>query len=227
MSQERPDPVVAVAGVEAERAGRVVLGPLDLVVSRGDGLLIAGSNGSGKTTLLLLLLGLLQPSRGELEVLGHRVGSREWRASRHRVGYVNQESVETTLPIAAHEVVEIGLTRARLSRIEARRRVEGAMERAGCLRLARRPYRELSGGEKQRVGIARCLAQEPELLLLDEPTASLDPAAKDGLAALLLSLNREGISILTVTHELQHLGATGWPVLELAGGRVAPAGGGR
>jgi ABC-type Mn2+/Zn2+ transport system ATPase subunit len=176
-------------------------------------------------SLLLLLLGLLQPARGVLTVLGHPVGSREWRSSRHRVGFVDQESVQTTLPISAQEVVEIGVTRSRLARGEARRRVMRAMERVGCLGLARRPYRELSGGEKQRVGIARCLAQEPELLLLDEPTASLDPAAKDGLAALLLSLNREGISILTVTHELQHLGAMGWPVLELEGGRVVAEGG--
>jgi cobalt/nickel transport system ATP-binding protein len=219
-----PVPVASARAVEVLRAGRLALGPLDLEVARGQGLLIAGSNGSGKTTLLLLLLGLLPPSRGIVSVLGCPVGSREWRAVRHGVGFVNQESVQTTLPISVLEVVEIGVARAAVRRNEARKRVDHAMERAGCLHLARRPYRELSGGEKQRVGIARCLAQEPELLLLDEPTASLDPAAKDDLAALMVSLNREGISILAVTHELAHLGAMGWPVLELEGGRVVAGG---
>lgn len=220
MTEASPGAVVTAVSLEVERAGRRVLGPLDLTVRPGQGLLIAGSNGSGKTTLLLALLGLLPLSRGSLTVLGHPVGSRAWRQRRRGVGYVNQESVQTTLPISAREVVEIGVCSARERRAVLAARVETAMERSGCLHVAARPYRDLSGGEKQRVAIARCLAQEPELLLLDEPTASLDPSAKDDLAGLLVALNGQGISILTVTHELGHLGGTGWPIVELEGGRV-------
>lgn len=210
--------------VVASRGGRVVLGPLDLSVPRGHGLLIAGSNGSGKTTLLLVLLGLIPIARGSARVLGHLVGSRGWRRGRRGVGYVNQESVQTTLPISAWEVAEIGVSGPGVARDVRHDRVEGAMRRAGCLNLARRAYRELSGGEKQRVAIARCLAQDSELLLLDEPTASLDPQAKRDLSDLLASLTAEGISVLAVTHELTHLAGTGWPILSLEAGRVSPPG---
>ncbi len=95
------------------------------------------------------------------------------------------------------------------------------MRKAGCLHLASRAYRELSGGEKQRVDIARCLAQEPQVLLLDEPAASLDPGAKRDLAELLEALHRDGLTLLAVTHETQNLPA--WPLVALEGGLIAPA----
>jgi ABC-type Mn2+/Zn2+ transport system ATPase subunit len=126
--------------------------------------------------------------------------------------------VHTDLPISALEVVEIGLVGARARRPERARSVAQAMERAGCGHLSRRPYRELSGGEKQRVAIARCLAQDPRLLLLDEPTASLDPPGAAGLARLLEELNRSGLTVLAVSHELDRFG--GWPLLHISAGRV-------
>ncbi len=182
---------------------------------------MAGPNGAGKTTLLQALLGLLVPSSGAISVLGMAVGSAEWRRERRRVGYVNQESVQTTLPITAREVVEIGLCAAPPGGAEKRQRILRSMERAGCAPLAPRSFRELSGGEKQRVSLARCLAQDPELVLLDEPAASLDPAAKDDLLRLLERLNEEwGLTVLMATHEAAHLEESAWPVLRLSDGRV-------
>jgi len=216
--------LVIARSLVASRGGRQVLGPLDLLLRRGEGLLVAGSNGSGKTTLLLVLLGLIAPSAGSVRVLGQPLGSRGWKRKRRGVGYVNQESVQTTLPISAWEVAEIGVAGSREPRAERRERVEAAMRSAGCLHLAGRAYRTLSGGEKQRVAVARCLAQGAELLLLDEPTASLDPQAKRELSELLASFVAGGLGILTVTHELTCLAATGWPVLSLEAGRVAPGG---
>ncbi len=202
------------------RAGRCVLGPIDLTVLRGERLLVAGPNGAGKTTLLQALLGLLVPSSGAVSVLGMAVGSPAWHRERRRVGYVNQESVQTTLPITALEVVEIGLCAARRTP-DRGQRIRRAMERAGCAPLAPRSFRELSGGEKQRVSLARCLAQDPELVLLDEPAASLDPAAKDDLLRLLEQLNEEsGLTVLMATHEAAHLEESAWPVLRLSDGRV-------
>jgi len=203
------------------RAGRRVLGPLDLEVLRGDRLLVAGPNGAGKSTLLLTLLGLLAPKSGSVNVLGMAVGSPDWKRERRRVAYGNQESVQTTLPITAREVVEIGLCASPVRRADRAQRVRRAMERAGCASLASRSFRELSGGEKQRVSLARCLAQDPQLLLLDEPAASLDPAAKDDLLRLLEKLNEEsGLTVLMATHETAHLEESTWPVLRLADGHV-------
>ena len=208
---------VRLEGVVVERSRRRVLGPLDLRVDRGGVLVVAGSNGAGKTTLLLLLLGLLRQSAGSVRVLGAELGSRAWTRLRRGVGYVNQESVRTDLPITAREVVEIGTLGSR--RRDRARRLREAMEHAGCAHLEARPYRELSGGEKQRVAIARCLTQDPSLVLLDEPTAFLDPVASADLARLLERLNREGLTIIAATHELDRF--AGWPLVHLAEGRVA------
>ena len=215
------DLAVDLQAATVQRAGRRVLGPLDLAVLRGERLLIAGPNGAGKTSLLLALLGLLPPSSGSVRVLGLTVGSAAWRRERRRVGYANQESVQTTLAITAREVVEIGLCALRRGRNESSRRVRRAMERAGCAELAARSFRELSGGEKQRVSLARCLAQDPDLVLLDEPAASLDPGAKEDLLRLLERLNEDsGLTVLMATHETTHLSESSWPVLRLSDGRV-------
>jgi ABC-type Mn2+/Zn2+ transport system ATPase subunit len=202
------------------RGARPVLGPLALQVRIGQRIVVAGPNGAGKTTLLMALLGLL-PITGEVHVFGLQVGSRRWRRQRSRVGWVNQETVAAAFPIAAWEVVEIGVSGQRLSRGERGRRIREAMDLTGCGNLRNRPYAELSGGEKQRVGLARCLAQAPDLLLLDEPTASLDPSAKEAFVDHLTSLaDDRGLTVVMVTHERNQIEGSGWSTLHLAEGVI-------
>ena len=189
------------SGVSVERGGQVVLEDVDLRVERGDYLAILGPNGSGKTTLLRTLLGLHTPTRGTLRVLGSSP-----EAARGRVGYVPQRAAfDLDFPIQAGEVVRMGrLARKRWFRryddedIAASRR---ALEQVDAGHLSQRAIGALSGGELQRVLIARALAAEPEILLLDEPTASLDERIGRGVWEILEELSQR-ITIVLVSHDI-------------------------
>jgi ABC-type Mn2+/Zn2+ transport system ATPase subunit len=197
-----------------------ILRGFSLTVSCGERLIIAGPNGAGKTTLLKVMLGLVAWTAGRVAVLGSEVGSREWARLRRRVGYVNQESVHVDFPISGWEVVEIGTSSLRLPHVERRARIEAAMATVGCSHLSRRMYARLSGGEKQKLSIARCLCQDPSLLLLDEPTSSLDPGARTELMELLRNLNeRRGLTMVMVSHDSQALSEKGWRLEHLEPGR--------
>ena len=181
--------------------GRPVLERVDLRIEHDDLLGIIGPNGSGKTTLLRLLLGLLEPSRGSIELFG-----RPPARARRRVGYVPQHAqVDVTVPATALDVVLMG--RLRLSPwgpgFGARHRhaAVAALERVGVAKLAHRPLADMSGGQRQRVLIARAIVGEAELLLLDEPTTGVDFHAEQELMELLLELNRE-IPIVMVSHDV-------------------------
>lgn len=206
---------VQVRNLSVSFGPKQVLDGLSFTLGGREKCLIAGSNGAGKSTLLRILLGLLPPDSGELSVLGEELGSAGWRKLKGRVGFVNQESVKTDLPISAREVVGIGLA-ARSLDGRAMRSIREAMERTGCGHLEHRSYAKLSGGEKQRVSIARCLAQRPELLLLDEPTASLDPDAREALLSLLERLE---LPVLLVTHDSELLARPLWRRETLRDGR--------
>jgi zinc transport system ATP-binding protein len=184
--------------------GPPVLRGVDLAVRRGELVAIAGPNGGGKTTLLRLALGLERPSAGGVRLFGepaHRFRRRE------TLGYLAQRShLALDAPATVREVVTAGrLPRAgllgRLGR-EDRELVWEAIERVGLSEVADRPLARLSGGQQQRAFIAKALASEPELLVLDEPTAGVDVEAQEALAALLDRLNRElEVTILYVSHE--------------------------
>jgi ABC-type Mn2+/Zn2+ transport system ATPase subunit len=211
-----------VENLHVTRDGTRVLRGLSLAVACAERLIIAGPNGSGKTTLLKALLGLIPKIAGSVSVLGGEVGSREWLRDRRRVGYVNQESVHVDFPISGREVVEIGTCSLPLTGAERRRRIEEAMAAVGCAHLAAKMYARLSGGEKQKLSLARCLCQDPRLLLLDEPTSSLDPQSRGELMELLKSLNEtRGLTILMVSHDLQALTETGWRIERLEAGVFA------
>ena len=196
---------VELRGVDfAYRHGELVLRSLELAVEQGELLAIAGPNGGGKTTLVRLALGLERPTRGEALLFGepaHRFSRRGGLA------YLAQRSqLSIDAPVTVREIVTAGrLPRAGLlgplARTE-REKIDEAIERVGLTEVASRPLARLSGGQQQRAFIAKALAGEPALLVLDEPTAGVDVEAQASLAALLERLHRElSVTILYVSHE--------------------------
>ena len=198
-----------------------IINSLDMVVKRGDGLIICGENGVGKTTLLKSMLGLQPISAGTIKIADLQVGSHIWKKNRHITGYVNQERVKGIFPVSAAEVVEIGLSGRKLSNAAIKQRVEVAMKRTGCYDLVNRSFHKLSGGEKQRVSLARCLCQQARVLLFDEPTTFLDPKSREDLFELLIELwADEAPSIIVVSHDDNWINKFQWEVKELKGGKL-------
>ena len=182
-----------------------VLKQLRLQVPAGEFLALMGPSGSGKSTLLNLVGGLDRPTRGTVSVGGERVDQLSdhklaaWRA-RH-IGFVFQ--LYNLLPVlSAERNVELPLLLSHLSKNERRKHVETALAVVGLSHRAKHYPRTLSGGEQQRVGIARAIVTDPTLLLCDEPTGDLDRKAGDEILDLLQALNREhGKTIIMVTHD--------------------------
>ncbi len=197
-----PDtPAVEVRELRISRNGQPVLENVNFSLGRGEALAIAGPNGAGKTTLLAAIAGLVRPSSGVVRIFGHPPG-------RHLcLGYLPQRSqAEWNFPATVLDVVLMGrVGRAGLLRrftLEDRRKAQEALHQVGLESLASRRIRELSGGEQQRMLIARALAQEAQILLLDEPLAGLDVPAQEGLLGLLKELAGQGLTILVALHEL-------------------------
>ncbi|MDX1612454.1 MAG: metal ABC transporter ATP-binding protein [Candidatus Thermoplasmatota archaeon] len=184
-----------------------VLHELDLTLDSGDFVGLVGPNGSGKTTLLRTLLGLKRPRTGTVELFGqpaHRFDQHD------RIGYVPQHAVEVdrAFPVTALEVVlmgrigQRGLFRRLTSQDRARARE--ALALVGVEHLADQRIGTLSGGQRQRVFLAKALASDPELLILDEPTTGVDPAAREEFYNLIDGLNHDqGLTILLVSHDTQ------------------------
>jgi zinc transport system ATP-binding protein len=184
--------------------GPQVLRDVDLAIESGEFLAIAGPNGGGKTTLLRIILGLERPQFGSARLFGEPATS---CTRRPRIGYLAQRAqLGIESPVTVREVVSAG--RVARTGVVGRFRpgdravVEAAIGRVGLGPFARRPVATLSGGQQQRAFIAKALAGEPELLVLDEPTAGVDVDAQESLAALLDELHRElGATVLLVSHE--------------------------
>jgi putative ABC transport system ATP-binding protein len=182
-----------------------VLKGVDLTIPRGDFLALMGPSGSGKTTLLNLIGGLDSPSVGAVEVAGVRIsdlsGGRlsRWRAQ--HIGFVFQ--LYNLLPVlTAERNVELPLLLTKLSKTDRRKHVAVALKIVGLADRAKHYPRQLSGGQEQRVGIARAIVTDPTLLLCDEPTGDLDRKAGDEILDLLQALNREhNKTIVMVTHD--------------------------
>lgn len=185
--------------------GPPVLDGVDLEIPRGAFTALIGGNGSGKSTLLKTMLGMLRPSRGEVRIDGQPPA-----ALRGRIGYMPQSSaVDWSFPVTVREVVEMGRYRfnwrRRLRRgplADPNGAIGRAMETMAIADLANREIAELSGGQQKRVLIARALAREPDLLLLDEPAASLDIAADDDLVETLCDVAASGATVVIATHDL-------------------------
>ncbi len=212
--------VIEIENLTFRYGSEPVLEDVSLTVHRGDVLGLIGPNGSGKTTLLKLILGLLSPQLGTIRLFGQwerplpafgtplRLG--EGLGVRSRVGYVRQRAwdFERNFPASVEEIVKMGRL-PRLSKWHVWNRADSeavwrAMRAVGVFEFRRRPIGELSGGQQQRVLLARVLAQEPELLLLDEPTAAVDPKAEAEFYSLLGRHNREaGLTIVLVSHDIE------------------------
>ncbi|MFL5821555.1 MAG: metal ABC transporter ATP-binding protein [Solirubrobacteraceae bacterium] len=181
-----------------------VLRDVDLAIEPGEFVAIAGPNGGGKTTLLRILLGLEQPQTGSAHLFGEPAARFGRRSG---IGYLAQRSaLGIESPVTVREVVAAGRVQRRgvFTRLRGgdRALVERTIERVGLADRAGSPLSTLSGGQQQRAFIAKALAAEPELLVLDEPTAGVDVDAQDALASLLARLHRElGVTILFVSHE--------------------------
>ena len=182
-----------------------VLNGVNLTVPKGDFLALMGPSGSGKTTLLNLMGGLDQPTSGTVEVAGVRIDAlgggalSKWR-SQH-IGFVFQ--LYNLLPVlTAEKNVELPLLLTKLGAAERRKRSQIALRLVGLADRARHLPRQLSGGQEQRVGIARAIVTDPTLLLCDEPTGDLDRKSGDEILDLLHTLNRDhGKTIVMVTHD--------------------------
>ena len=205
------DSVIQIENAVVSYHESIALHGVSLAVSQGEFVAIIGPNGAGKTTLLTLVNGLAKPLKGRIQVLGHQLNGRGRQALRKQVGYVAQiERIDPRMPISVREAVIIGRYGAMgLFRRPARHDwllVDEALEMVGMTHLAYRPIGHLSGGEQQRVAIARCLAQEPSVFLLDEPTASLDWKAQTEILELVKRIHNERcLTTLFVTHDLDAL----------------------
>jgi putative ABC transport system ATP-binding protein len=223
-------PVVVASGLAASYGqGRLkveVLRGLDLEVEPGVSVAVTGPSGSGKTTLLALLGGLDRPDAGRLTVDGLELPSLTRGAlaafRRERVGFVFQ-AFHLLPGLTAEENVGAGLEPLGFPRAERRRRTDAALDAVGILALARRLPSELSGGEQQRVAVARACAKDPPLLLADEPTGNLDAESARGVLNLLFDAPHGGArprTLLVVTHDAA-VARRAARVLRLSAGRLS------
>ncbi len=177
-----------------------VIENFSLILKEGERIVIEGPNGCGKTTLLKAILGNVKPSMGRIYI-----------SSNTRTAYCKQGFAETKAPISVYEVVAMGLYKQEKKDLA---RVEQAMRETGVSQLASRRFGDLSGGEKQRVSLARCFCQDANLLLMDEPSSFLDVAFRDDFVTMMRTLP-EYMAAIVVTHDAQLTQALGWPIVKM------------
>lgn len=196
--------VLALEHVDKRFGKRDVLSDVGLELREGRLSLLLGPNGAGKSTLLKIIAGLQTPDRAQVTWRGQ---TQPWRqlAARYRreVVYLHQDPY--LFRGTVRQNLAYGLRLLRLSRGERETRLRHALDWTGLTELADEPAHRLSGGQRQRVALARAWVLRPRMLLLDEPTASLDPGAKAGVRDTLGELKNAGVALLVTTHEPQHL----------------------
>jgi len=201
VQEEQKMEVIRIREMWAGYENDPVLENINLSVYESDFIGLIGPNGGGKTTLIKVLLGLLPPQRGEVQIMGKPVAQ-----GREHIGYVPQVVVfDRDFPISVWEVALMGrLGKRRLFRrysVEDEEIVAESLRRVELLDQRKRTIGELSGGQRQRAYIARALATQPDILLLDEPTASVDPQVSDDIFETLNMLN-EHVTILLISHDM-------------------------
>jgi zinc transport system ATP-binding protein len=201
------EPAVAITNLAFSYGAHVVLEAVNVSIERNTTLGVVGPNGGGKTTLIKLLLGILQPATGSIRIGGLIPAAAVRRGN--LVGYLPQHPPASgSLPLSARQVVRLGLAgKTGLLRPHSQddlKFADSLLDRVGVAHLADKPVAALSGGQLQRVYIARALAPRPMLLLLDEPTTGIDPAGQQQFIELLQELKREmDLTVVFVSHDLR------------------------
>lgn len=201
METNPKEPVITIEHMWASYEADSVLEDVNFTLYRGDFVGLIGPNGGGKTTLIKVMLGLVKPRQGKVTVLGEPP-----EVGRQVIGYVPQQEIyDKDFPIRVWDVVSMGRLKPGFARLrlneQDKLKVEEVLRQTGILDLSKRTINELSGGQRQRMYIARALAAEPQILLLDEPTASVDPQATAHIYSLLKELN-EKVTILLISHDM-------------------------
>src|SRR3954454_3789568 len=210
-TSERTEPAVEVDGLRRDFGDRVALPGVDFRVAPGESLAVLGPNGSGKSTLLRILAGLLRPSSGQVSVLGCTL-PRETHLLRGRIGYLGHQPL-LYRDLTPRENLALGASLHGIGETEAAQRIDRLLDAVGMSPRADDRVAELSAGMRQRIDICRAILHEPELLLLDEPDAHLDPEARRLVEPLVeTGWRRSGV---VVSHDRENAAAGADSVLEL------------
>lgn len=209
-ASEESRAVLRLEGVSYGVAGLRIIDGIDAIIGRGLPTVLMGPNGSGKTTLLKLMMSLLKAKAGIVE-LGCRPDGAPLRRA-----FVFQKPV--MLRRSARDNIAFALSVA--GRATSAAAIDGLLETVGLLQLGERPARRLSGGEQQRLALARALAMQPDVLLLDEPTASLDPAQTHAVEGIIRGIAEDGVKIIMATHDRGQALRLGGDVLFLVAGHL-------
>ena len=206
--KEGVTPLVDITDVSSGYVDSPAIENVSLKIWPGQFVAVVGPNGGGKTTLLRTILGAVPLMRGRVAIRGETVGG----AALQRVGYVPQlETIDWNFPITVEEVLLMGLFRKNhwLKRIkkEDLKKIDALLDRLNLTGLGKRHIRELSGGQQQAVFLGRALLGEPDLILLDEPTAGLDIRSRDDVIHFLHEINHQGVAIVITAHDLNWVAA--------------------
>jgi len=205
--------------------GTAALQGVDLEIPQGQFTILLGPNGSGKTTLFKVITGLLKPGQGEVRVDGKLFKQYTKEELYRRVGFVFQDPNDQLFAPTVGEDVSFGPANLKLSPVEVGIRVKEALKMVGIPDLINKPIHYLSYGQKKRAAIAGVLAMKPDIIILDEPTAGLDPAGVREIMRLIVKLNKEqGITVLMATHDVDLVPLYADQVYILFEGRIILAG---
>jgi iron complex transport system ATP-binding protein len=224
-------PILSVDSLHIERGGTVIIDNITWHVAPGQHWAILGANGSGKTSLLSALTGYLMPTSGEIALLGQRYGESDWRELRKRIGIVSSsvrqmmaedEPALETVASGKYAMIDFW---GRVTRTEKAQALK-LLQQVECGYLADRPWSVLSQGERQRVLIGRALMARPRVLILDEPCAGLDPAAREHFLEFIqrLGTHKNAPTLVLVTHHVEEIMPAFSHVLILKSGRVLAVG---
>jgi phospholipid/cholesterol/gamma-HCH transport system ATP-binding protein len=226
---DAPSPAIRVRGLAKAFGATSVLRGVDLEVGAAENLVVLGRSGSGKSVLIKLVIGLLRPDAGSVEVFGedvHALGVVALDALRRRVGFSFQSSaLYDSMDVTENLAFPLRMNSPELGADAVRDRIREALDAVGLAKMAGQMPSELSGGQRKRIGIARTLILRPEIMLYDEPTAGLDPVTSAEINALINDVrHRLHTASIIITHDLTCARSTGDRVAMLLDGAVAAAG---